>query len=780
MLPPVSIAAWPMLLAALMLAAAAIVLGWRIGLRPAVLALMGIGLGLLALAAGGLTWMRHAPGTVAVLVDLSPSTRGAAYRNPVWLRQRIDQWMGRTPHRIYLFSGRNHLLTTWPIGPLGDLPTDQTRFQPPPDADAILLFSDGRFPLPPSAPPTYIVPDPVLEQAATRDAAVTDLRIEGDHAVATVRGEGKMENGKWKMVNGGRKAGHLPFSIYHFPLSAQPITAHLAHADLWPENNELSITPPVPWAQERWWIGAEPPPGWRVMTPAQLSSEPSAYLRPAVIVLNDLPSAALSPLQMDRLEQYVRDLGGGLLIAGGTHPPGGQAWERLSPLSTDPPRPSRQWIILLDASGSMAAAGGIVDPAAPPETSRWQWAARALHSALPAIPAHDRLTVGGFSDRPHWWSRDLSAQATRALPLPPSDVLPHGPTNLSESLHDLAKMPPANLPAEALILTDAQAPLPDATQLAAQFQARHLRLWVLATGPGEALESLKLIAQMSGGGVLEASAVAQWPSTLRRLAEQARGTRLRHDSIRLQFEGDLQSLGERTLTLWQPAWLKSGAAGWAFIPPLENRQIGSLSHGPSGPPNPESRNPESRTLAAFWHLGSGQVAAATFAPTPAEAQAMARQIAARPADPRLKVTWTPGRTNRLRVDARDENDYLNNLNLTLQLGEATVPIPQSAPGQYETTFPAPRRSVIATVLLDGRPLDHLALPARYAPEFDAVGADPAALAELAQRTGGQFLPARPGDPIPFPRPRRPVNLAPWLATLGALFLAAGLLYWRKT
>jgi hypothetical protein len=770
MLWPVSIGSWHILIGALVLAFAAIALGRRIGLRGITLGLLAVGLILIAGAAGGITWQRHEGGTVAVMVDLSPSTRGAAYRDPAWLRRRAEQLLGRARHRLILFSDRNEAQNAWPARPLGDIPCDQTTFTPPPQADAVLVFSDGRFTLPAGAPPTYIVPDPALEQAASRDSAVTDLRIEGSQALATVRGPGTMDDDKWEEEgsDGGTEEQeeshrHLAArSVRRFVASAPVgrVTARLSQTDLWPENNELSIIPPTPWAAQRWWVGADAPPGWRVMPPDQLPIDASDWLHPGVIVLNGVPAAALSSIQQDRLEQYVRDLGGGLIIAGADHAfaPGdyaGTALERLSPLSSDPPRPRRRWIILLDASGSMNQSTQ--------GPSRWRWAAGALQSALAVVPAADRVDVGGFSDRPRWWSRDRSAKETRAMQLPPTNAHPRGPTNLQQSLTEIVDSPGVTNPSpgELLVLTDTEARLANIPELINQMRQRRMRLWVLATGQGDAFAALKQSAAQTGGAVLEESQLEQWSPALRRLANQARGATARHDPVRIRFDGALAGVRGREVAAWQEMWLKRDATGLGF-----------------GPDRPDGL--QSGILAASWHVGSGQVAAAAFTPAAAEARAMAQLVAARPSDPRIKATWTTGRTIRVHIDARDEKNYLNNLNLALQIDGATHAVPQSAPGQYDAEFSAPRDATIATLLQNNRPVDRIALPGRYPAEFDMVGNDHAAMTRLAEMTGGKVIDARRNDPIDFHWPRRTVSLDPWLGFLGALFIAGGLVWWRKS
>src|SRR6478672_8426857 len=90
---------------------------------------------------------------------LSPSTRGAAYRDRAALDRRIRELLGNTPYHIELFTDGTPIRD--PGRALNDLPAERTRFVPP-AAAAVLLFSDGRFALPAAAPPTFAVVDPEL------------------------------------------------------------------------------------------------------------------------------------------------------------------------------------------------------------------------------------------------------------------------------------------------------------------------------------------------------------------------------------------------------------------------------------------------------------------------------------------------------------------------------------------------------------------------------------------------------------------------------------------
>ncbi len=89
--------------------------------------------------------------------------------------------------------------------------------------------------------------------------------------------------------------------------------------DRWPENDELSISLGGAGKTECWYVssGSGAGDGFRAMRPADLPTDAAAYLAPSLIVLDNLAASDLNDAQLARIEQYVRDLGGGLLITGG-------------------------------------------------------------------------------------------------------------------------------------------------------------------------------------------------------------------------------------------------------------------------------------------------------------------------------------------------------------------------------------------------------------------------------------------------------------------------------
>jgi hypothetical protein len=168
---------------ALGLLSATIALTRRPAAPRATLVLVGLGLALLALAGGKPTWNRPTEQIVAVMVDLSASTRTAQYRDRATLERRIRELLRDTPYRMEYFADRTHAIDP-AAARLPDIPSDRTSYTPP-AATAVLLFSDCRFPLPVQSPPTYVCVDIGLDDPA--DAAVTGLEMRGNNVSVSLR-----------------------------------------------------------------------------------------------------------------------------------------------------------------------------------------------------------------------------------------------------------------------------------------------------------------------------------------------------------------------------------------------------------------------------------------------------------------------------------------------------------------------------------------------------------------------------------------------------------------
>jgi hypothetical protein len=731
-----------------------------------------IGAILLCLAAGRPVWRHSGRVPVLVAVDLSASTRSANFRNRGILQNRIAQLVGGSPYKIVYFAdGPGRTQADGPM--LGDISSEKTDFAPVAGMTAgpILLFSDGQFPLPATAPPTYIAIDSGLEHP--NDAAVTQLQIDGSDVAITVSNSasprllalrGVTDETPWSAPRGEFRIDRRTAP------GVTAVRAELTPGDLWPENDALAAILPPPVRAARWWVGTSPPPGagWTAMQPAALPADGAAYLSPAVIVLDDVPAAALTSAQETRLDQYVRDLGGSLAILGGPsafaaggYP--GTALDTLSPLASSPPTPTTHWLLLADSSGSMDAdvGGG---------KTRWQAAVAAMVGVLPHLPEKDLVSAGSFAERLDWWIAGKTVTTARQPPLPPPGVRPHGPTDLDAALRLIAAQASgdtsAQMPRQLLLLTDADAEIDHPADLGESLKRARVHVHLLAIGKGSGLPALRQIATITGGSVVAQFDPAKWADGVSELARSASPAWIETSPAEVHYLINLSGAVDRTVSSWNRTWPKPGA-----MPIAQTVENGRRT-----------------AMAARWNIGAGRAAAVAFAANAMEATAIADLIARPPRDPRFHVTWETEAELRVTIDAVDKasskgSPYMNGLAPRLELSRPqesaeVLPIGQTGPGLYSLAVPAPRQSALATVRLGGQVLDRVAVAGRYAPEFDNIGNNREMMNTLARSSGGLVIEPSQTRPIDFQWPTAYAPIASELAALGAFCIAMGLVWWR--
>ena len=301
--------------AALALVAVAVAVVRRVALPRATMILMTLALACVCLAAGGLTWQRRAGGHVAVVVDVSPSMRSAAYQDRAKLAARVDQLLGRTPYTLYeLADGVRRAPSQAPSQLTRRVDSHQTTYAPPPDADAVVLFSDARFSTTnpttertiaatpaatpaAAAPQTFVVLDPALDNPP--DVAIERLGIRGDTIVVTLfNGGGGRPR---KMTISGTDVRDVPVDIPgRFVVTgkitpgAREAIAYVGPFDSWMGNDSLEIRVPPPATAEKWWVGAgparAPAADWVRVDPGALPVNVLDYLAAGVIVLDNVPA----------------------------------------------------------------------------------------------------------------------------------------------------------------------------------------------------------------------------------------------------------------------------------------------------------------------------------------------------------------------------------------------------------------------------------------------------------------------------------------------------------
>lgn len=728
--------AW--LIAAMPLAVVTAIVIWRNRSFPRLAKiLVTLATALLALATGQPHVQRAGdPDDIAVMVDLSASTRNATYRDTKALNQRLAELLGDRPHRVVTFDGQ--------------------LLEPPSDARVVIAFTDGQVPLPAVAPSAFCVVDPALDRPA--DARVTSLDVRDEIARATVVNSGPTRTMNW---GGGTGPKLETLATGSYSLST-PVTngdrfigVLIDNADAWPENDTMTTVAPPPVSLEQWWIGdAAPSQPWTHIPPTSLSADLNALLQAGVIVLQNVPADALTTQQRAALDAYVRQAGGTLVLLGGDRAFAaggyvGTALDALSPLASYPPTPTVEWTVLTDASGSMASA-------APSGGTRFDAAVGAVRAIVAGLPPNDTVTVGSFARDVRWWSTGRPASETSPNGLPPAGIQPNGPTNLAAAMDAFTSLGSTSKSRHVILLTDGGADALDVPAVTERLKATSSTLNVLSIGTGPATASLQQIASATGGTVVSETDPALWQRAASRLLRAAGSAWIERSPVHMRFSDALAPLGEIAIT---PPWNRT----W----PRANATIVGTS---------TVNDP----MAAWWSVGAGRAIALAFDGNASLVDGIVQRLARPPRDPRFVVAWADDPTGlRVTIDAVDDNRPINGASLSLNLAGASRTIPQTGPGRYELSTDAPRQPTLATVAHDGQLIARRSLAGHYAPEFAAIGNNYANLRELATRTGGRVVWPNETARLDLPDYSRPASLTPFLAALGAIALSAGLFAWRR-
>lgn len=525
--------------------------------RRASLLLRGLVLGLLVLALTGLQWRRERDEITTVFaVDWSDSTRGAP-------RERAREWIleaarnKRPQDRLAVVQfGRDALVEEGLREDLDELALAST---PRPDgSDLARALRLARGLLPPDGLRRIVVltdgavdgedPAGALRDAreAGIDVALVPLAAERgpetlvEELVAPARvHEGEPyevkvvlrssvdATGTLSVTRDGELIGRQPASVsagrpaaYRFVdrRSEAGTLLYRAHFDAepdgFPQNDAaealvrvegqpslLVLTPePESLAPARALLEA----AGMSLTVAGLEAVPTTLAQAArheAIVLSNVESIDLSVRQMKVLRAFVRESGGGLLMAGGPRSFGPGGWyrtpvEETLPVDMDVRNekyyPSLALFTALDKSGSMAGAQG---------ASKMDLAKEAASLAVELLHPNDRTGVIAFDSAAKWVVEPTGADRPMALRERIGTIRAGGGTDIYPAL-DLADEALGNertVLKHVILLSDGMSPPRDFKSLIAGMRAKRITLSTVAVGSDADLFTMQRLAEWGQG-----------------------------------------------------------------------------------------------------------------------------------------------------------------------------------------------------------------------------------------------------------------------------------------
>lgn len=506
---------------------------------------------------------------------------------------------------------------------------------------------------------------------------------------------------------------------------------------------------------------------------------PAALAGVDLVVLADVPRAALTEDALAALEAFVR-AGGGLLVAGGTQSfgPGGYARSRLEamlPVRLDVPEveeePGLALALVIDRSGSMTG----------PKLDLTKQAARATADAM--APS-DQIAVIAFDNQASPVVPLQAAANRQRIARDIGRIAAAGGTNILSGLREAVDqlLPIRARKKHVILLSDGQSPYDEIPDLIDAASAARITISAIGVGDGADQTMLKSIAARGGGRFYQTRDPASIPRIFSRETSDLGERSIVERPTRPRVDKQVAALAGTDLGAAPPLG--------GYVATRRRTQAETLLAAPDGAP-----------LLARWPLGLGQVVAWTSDLGARWGAAWARwsnfdklwaQVARaamrrHPPNHFAVASTRLGDRVRVAVDAVGADDqFLRGLQGQVTVTEVgpdgqarpprAIPLSETAPGRYEASLHPDIESgalLFAGALSSaGAPVadaaGRLALP--LAPELmprpdgDQEGA--AALAAAASASGGRVVhdavesldPRGAGHPTPLPL-RRPLLLA---------------------
>ncbi len=214
-------------------------------------------------------------------------------------------------------------------------------------------------------------------------------------------------------------------------------------------------------------------------------------------ILSDVSADQVSLTQMDAIERYVRDLGGGFLMAGGEDAFGLGGWqgtrmEQILPVRMDSERrrdqPSLALALVIDKSGSMNG-------------QKIELAKDAARATAEMLGPDDYIAVVGFDSSPERVVRMQSARNRMTILRDIGRLAARGGTNIFPAM-DMAYQDLAVTRARikhVILLTDGQSPEQGIPELTQAMRAEGITVSTVGLGADVNRALLQSVANLGGG-----------------------------------------------------------------------------------------------------------------------------------------------------------------------------------------------------------------------------------------------------------------------------------------
>ncbi len=512
--------------------------------------------------------------------------------------------------------------------------------------------------------------------------------------------------------------------------------------------------------------------GFAVTTigPASVPASAAGLDSYGAVVLSDVARSSLNEQQMAALANYVRELGGGFILAAGETSHGGDGGysqtqiEKILPVTFDARRPHQSvaMIVVLDKSGSM---GG-------PDFAFTKEAARA---PLQLLEDRDRFGLVAFDSEFFWAVPFQNAENRNQMSQAISAIVPGGETDIYPAL-EAAYVQLANDSSEikhVILLSDGHTGRDPFQSLVEKMAQAKITVSTIALGAAADRDLLAKIAGWGRGRTYYVTDASHVPQVFTYEAELTTGSTLRESPFALTVKKNALALKGVDFKN-APELL-----GYVVTKPKQKSEV--LLESPRQDP-----------ILARWQYGLGRTAAFTsdlkdrwavnWLCWPGYAKFWSQLVreTMRPHDSELDLHVVRDRDQaRITLEAvQKDGQFRNNGEFQLSVVRpdqsiSNVPLHQIASGSYQVQFPLKQEGSYMFRVIGEKESASRTLAYSYPDEYHLLEPNTSLLRAISDATKGGFQPvaqeifAAHGDTVVFPVP-----LWPYLAVAALLLYIA--------
>jgi uncharacterized membrane protein len=265
-----------------------------------------------------------------------------------------------------------------------------------------------------------------------------------------------------------------------------------------------------------------------VAEPANLPSTADELDAYDAIIISDVDRSTLTEPQMQAVATYVRDLGGGFLLAGGENTYGkegytGSTLEEILPVTfdTDKERQSIAMVVVLDRSGSMAG-------------SKMDLAKEATKAPLGLLKEEDLFGVLTFDYNFQWAVKIEQVKNKDEMIQTISRIVATGNTNIYPALREAYEQlqPISSETKHIILLSDGQTPAEDFRGLATEMLKDKITVSTVAVTAASDRVLLENIANWGGGRAYYVESPQNVPQIFQDETELAAGKSLHEENFK--------------------------------------------------------------------------------------------------------------------------------------------------------------------------------------------------------------------------------------------------------